>query len=199
MPEDAFERLLADARSRHNPLGLYLSSFATSLREAGYAQATLQEKLGFLAEFGHWLGRRGGSVPDLDERLVARFVPHRDRTGRLHRGNRETLRQFLDHLRTQAVIPGPPPVRDAAPWAALLARYERHLRAERGLVTATVVNYLPYIRKFLGERFRARPFRVRAVSAADLAGFVLRHAPTMNPRRAHVCVSCIKAGKVEKV
>jgi len=193
MPEDAFERLLADARLQHNPLGLHLSSFATSLREAGYAQATLQEKLGCLAEFGHWLGRRGGAVPDLDERLVARFVTSRERTGRLHRGDRETLRQFLDHLRTQAVIPGPPPVRDAAPWAALLARYERHLRAERGVVTATVANYLPYIRTFLNERFRARPFRVRAVRAADVAGFVVRQAPTMTPRRAQLMTSALRS------
>ncbi|MFB3816029.1 MAG: tyrosine-type recombinase/integrase [Candidatus Methylomirabilales bacterium] len=193
MPDDAFDRLLTDPRVRDNPLSTHLASFASSLQEAGYAQATVKAKLGLLAEFGHWLGRRRGAVRDLEERRVARFVTHRERKGHLHRGARETLRQFLDHLRTRAVIPGPPPVRDAAPWATLLARYERHLGTERGLVTATVVNYLPYIRTFLAERFRARPFRVRAVNAADLAGFVLRHAPAMSPRRAQLMTTALRS------
>lgn len=193
MPEDSFERLVADKRLRDNPLGLHLWSFATSLMEDGYANATMQSKLWLLADFGQWLGRSGVSVTDLDERLVATFLTDQLPKGRVHRGDRETLRQFLDHLRKRAVVPGPTPVGDDSPLAGMLKRYEKHLRSERGLVTATIVNYLPFVRKFLVERFREEPFLVREVRSGDISGFVLRQAPTMSPRRAQLMATAFRS------
>ena len=43
-------------------------------------------------------------------------------------------------------------------WPQILNRYEKHLRSERGVVTSTVMNYLPFARKFLVERFRRAPY-----------------------------------------
>jgi hypothetical protein len=41
----------------------------------------------------------------------------------------------------------------------ILNRYEKHLRSERGLATATIINYLPpFARKFLVGRFGEGPF-----------------------------------------
>ena len=52
MLEEFLERLATDKRSRGNPLVVHLSPFAASLKEDGYADATMQSKLWLLADFG---------------------------------------------------------------------------------------------------------------------------------------------------
>jgi hypothetical protein len=143
MPKDSFERLETDRRLQGNPLASHLAPFTTSLVENGYVKSTVQSKLNLLASFGQWLERRRLSITDFDEQLAERFIAYKRRKGRVHRGNRETVLQFLDHLRKRDVIPGLAPTCDDSPLAAILTRYERHLRSERGLAAATVINYLP--------------------------------------------------------
>ena len=152
------ENFKDDKRFQDNPLVLHLRTFATSLMEDGYADLTMQSKLSLLAGFGRWLERSGFSVTDLNERLVETFINDKQLKGRIHRGNLKTLTQFIEHLRSHDVVPSPKPVCDVSPLADILNRYENHLRSERGLTTATIINYQPYVRKFLLERFREGPF-----------------------------------------
>ena len=148
MPKDSFERLETDRCLRDNPLVSHLEPFATSLVEDGYVKSTVQSKLNLLSSFGQWLERRRLSITDFDEQFAERFIAYKQRTGRVHRGDRETLFQFLDHLRKRDLIPAPTATCDDSPLAAILKRYERHLRSERGLAAATVINYLPCIASF---------------------------------------------------
>jgi len=193
MLEEFFERLAADKRSRGNPLVVHLSPFAASLLEDGYTDATMRSKLWLLADFGQWLRRSGLAVTDLDERLVEDFIADRRRKGRVHRGNRETVKQFLDHLRERNVVRGVRPTRDESPLAGILNRYEKHLRSERGLVTATIINYLPFARKFLVDRFGEGPFAVGEVRSSDISAFVLRHAQSMSCRRAQLMTTAFRS------
>jgi site-specific recombinase XerD len=193
MPRDPFERIETDRRLQDNPLVSHLAPFATSLVENGYVKSSVQSKLSLLASFGQWLERRRLSITDFDEQLAERFIVYKRRKGRVHRGNRETLLQFLDHLRKRDAVPGPTPTRDDSPLAAILTRYERHLRSERGLAAATVINYLPCIRKFLMERFREKPLVVREVRSSDVSDFLLRHAATMSPRRAQLVTAAFRS------
>jgi site-specific recombinase XerD len=101
--------------------------------------------------------------------------------------------QFLDHLRKHGVISHPTPTCDDSPLAAILTRYEKHLRSERGLAAATAINYLPCIRKFLMERFREKPLLLREVTSSDVSNFILRHAPTMSPRRAQLVTAAFRS------
>jgi len=84
-------------------------------------------------------------------------------------------------------------VRDLSPLADILSRYEEHLRSERGLVTATVLNYLPYIRRFLVERFREGPFLFGQVNPSDISNFVLRHGPSMSVGRAQLMTTAFRS------
>jgi len=193
MPRDPFERIETDRRLQDNPLVSHVTPFATSLVENGYVKSSVQSKLSLLASFGQWLKRRRLSITDFDEQFVERFIAYKRRKGRVHRGNRETLLQFLDYLRKHDAIPGPTPTRDDSPLAAILTRYEGHLRSERGLAAATVINYLPCIRKFLIECFREKPLVVREVRSSDVSDFLLRHAPTMSPRRAQLVTAAFRS------
>ncbi len=185
------EKFLQPNERLHDiPLGLSLRALATSLVEDGYADQTVRSKLRLLDELGRWFGLTGLTVAHLDERHVEAFVKHRRQ---VRRGDLKTLEQFLDHLRKRAVIPDRAPVRDRSPLADILSRYEKHLRSERGLVTATVLNYLPYIRRFLVERFREGPFLFGQVNPSDISNFVLRHGPSMSVGRAQLMTTAFRS------
>jgi Phage integrase, N-terminal SAM-like domain len=156
----------------------------------GYADVTVKSKLWVLANFGQWLGRRGLSVTNVDERLVEAFVKGKKR---VRRGDLRTLQQFLDHLRKGHIVPDRKLVSDKSPLADILSRYEKYLRSERGLVTVTIINYQPFVRKFLVERFRERPFSLRKLKPSDISDFVLRHCRRMSVRRAQLMTTAFRS------
>ena len=193
MLEKFLERLGADHRGQRNPLLVQVLPFADSLMESGYAATTIQSKLGLLIDLGEWLRRRGLAVKDLDERRFETFITDRRRNGQLRRGDRTTVRQLLDHLRERHVVQRVTPTCDVSPLAAILDRYEKHLRSERGLTTATIINYLPFARKFLSDRFGEGPFLLKVVRPCDISGFILRHARTMSCRRAQLMTTAFRS------
>ena len=193
MLEKLFERLKTDRCWERNPLLVHLSPFAASLMESGYADATMQSKLWSLVDLGQWLVRRGLAVTDLDERRIETFIAGRRRNGLCRRGDRTTASQLLDHLREHNVVQRVAQRRDESPLAALLDRYEKHLRSERGLTTATIINYLPFARKFLNDRFGEGPFLLKEVRPSDISCFILRHARNMSCRRAQLMTTAFRS------
>lgn len=116
---------------------LRFRTFTASVTEDSYSDGTVRSKLSWLVDFGQWLGRTGFAVTNLDELLMEAFVKDKQR---IRRGDLKTLRQFLGHLRKRDVVPDRKSVRDRSPLADILSRYEKHLRLERGPVTATILN-----------------------------------------------------------
>jgi len=182
--------LPADKRPQENLLGFYLRTFAASLREYGYADGTIHPKLRLLGDFERWLRRTKLAVSHLDERLLEAFLKHKRR---VRRREPLTLQQFLDHLRKLSIVPGRKVVRDQSPLADILNRYETYLRSERGLVTVTILNYQAFVHKFLLERFREGPFRLREVKPSDISDFVLRHSPSMASREAQLMTTAFRS------
>jgi CRISPR-associated endonuclease Cas1 subtype II len=193
MLEKFLERLGAYQLGQRNPLLVQVPPFADSLMESGYAATTIQAKLTLIGDFGQWLRRRGLAVKDLDEPRIETFITGRRRNGLLRRGDRTTVRQLLDHLRERDVVQRVTLTRDVSPLAAILDRYEKHLRSERGLTTATIINYLPFARKFLSDRFGEGPFLLKVVRPCDISDFILRHARTMSCRRAQLMTTAFRS------
>ncbi len=173
-----------------NPFALHLAPFATSMRASGYAFGTVQWKLVLLAGFGRWLRKTGRDVAHLDEGCVGAFLKQKRR---LHRGEPRTLQQFLDHLRKCGAIPKENLVRDCSALANILNRYEKHLRSEQGLATATVLNYQSDVRKLLVDRFREGPFLFRELKASDISNFVLKHCHGMGVRTAQLMTTALRS------
>lgn len=178
-------------RVQDSPLRPYLRTFATSLTDEGYTDLTVKSKLWFLADFGQWLPKSNLSLRNLNEQRVEPFFSKNKR--RVGRGDSRTLQQFLDHLRKGAIIPDRKPIPDKSPFADILSRYEKHLRSERGLVTATIIGYQPFVRTFLVERFRERPFSLRRLKPSDISDFVLRHGRTMGVKRAQLVTTAFRS------
>jgi site-specific recombinase XerD len=182
--------LRANERLEDNALGSHIQALATSLAEDGYADETIRLKLKLLADLGRWLKRSGLPVAHLEERHIGAFVKQRQQVGR---GDLRTLEQLLEHLRKRDVIPNRELVSDQSPLADILSGYEKHLRSERGLVTATVINYQPFIRTFLLDRFREGPFLLGQINASDVSNFVLRHGLSMSVGRAQLMTTAFRS------
>lgn len=177
-------------RFQGNPWEAHLRTFVTALLKDGYADATVENKLGLLDHLGQWLRRTGRTVTHLDERRVEAFVRHRQR---VQGGDLKTLQQFLDHLRQLGVVPARELVRDRSPWADILNRYEQYLRSERGLGVATISVYQYFVRKLFIPRFREGPFLLKAIRPSDISDLVVRHSHSLGGGSAHLVTAAFRS------
>jgi len=187
----------ADPPAQHRwcagPLGGYLESFGTLLEARGYARATEQQKLQLVATFSRWLARRRLAIGAVDERRGTAFVRARRTRRRAHRGDGATIRMLLEHLRQSGVIPAPPVAVQPTERSRIEQAFSQYLGQERGLARATVVNYLPEVRRFLSWRFATGPIRLDAIRLPEVTRFVVRHAHAFSPRRVQLMLTALRS------
>lgn len=180
-------------RLQNNPLHAYLESFATALVEDAYAASTVRSKLLWVAELGWWLQDEQLTAAQLGEHTVDRYLKELRRRERLRRGQASTIFRFVGYLQGQGIVPRPDAVCDTSPRAELERRYERYLGTERGLSTATVVNYLPVAHRFLVHRFGDGPLHLEQLRGSDIPPFVLAQARCQSLKRAQLTVTALRS------
>ena len=100
-------------------------------------------------------------------------------------GDRAALGHFIEFLRREKVISAEKiPIRQPTPAEQCAQEYKQYLREERVLAEATIVNYVPFIDRFLNDRFGAGPVKLSSLRATDVIGFVQRQAPQLQLKRA---------------
>ena len=180
------------ARLHVGPLGPHLDTFSTVLRERGYARATIRCQLRIVADLSHWLADRGLEVEALDEDKIVESFKDSPRNPDFFCNYKAVFRALLEHLRGLGLVPKTEPEADDSAIGRLLDDFGKYLAQERGLSQATLANYLPAIRRFLGERFGDELLRVEDLSLADVTQFVLRYARTGSHNRAKLVVTALR-------
>jgi site-specific recombinase XerD len=71
--------------------------------------------------------------------------------------------------------------------------FEHYLREARGLARATIVNYVPFVRSFLKDRFGDGPVTPSQLRAADIVRFVRQQAACLRPIRAKTLTSALRS------
>lgn len=193
MLDQFFGDRAAAHRLRAGLLGPHLDSFAARVSRLGYARSTVRTQLRLLVDLGGWLTRHALGVRDLRTGVAEGFLSTRRRARRVRRGDAQTLRLFLDHLRAEGVIADPEPMVDRSPLGLLKTRYEEYLSQERGLSLLAGSRYWPFLRRLLGERFGDGPIRLRDLRPQDLTRFLLRHAHARTPKGAQLMVSALRS------
>lgn len=109
-------------------------------------------------------------------------------------GNITALRQFIAFLHRKGAVPTEKvPPRRLTPVEQAVHAFEHYLRNERTLAEATVVNYVPFVRRFLTDRFGDEPVRLSRLCAGDVVRFVQRQAPRLHLRRAKLLTSALRS------
>lgn len=179
---------------RAGPLGDHFDPFVATLAEAGYSPTTVRIRLRLLAHFGVWLRRTRRTAADVDRSAVEAFLKAYHRRLQPKKGDRATLRDFIDHLQHQGVTTVCPAARPAeSPLGKVVQRYESHLRNERGLTAATIERYSWFVRRFTLQRFHNQPLTLSALNATDVSSFIIKHTHSISPKRAQLMVTALRS------
>jgi integrase/recombinase XerD len=176
------------------PLAAHIAPFSEWLEEQGYAINTLHRQVLIAACFSRWLGQKGIGLPRVSPESTARFLRYRARRRRLCRGDAGALRHLIDFLRRRGVIPDEKIQQwQLRPTDQCAQAFEQYLREERALANATVINYVPFIRCFLNDRFGNGPVRLSRLCAGDVVQFVQRQAPRLHLKRAKLLTAALRS------
>ncbi len=183
------------SRPLEGPLSAHIGGFAKWARDEGYASASRWRKVFLAAGFSRWLGHQAVRVHRISAEHAARYL--RSHAGRvqIHRGDGAALRQFIDLLRRQGVVPPEkvPPRRPTTPVEQAVDEFECYLRNESVLARATIVHYVPFIRAFLTRQFGHRAVSLSRLCARDVVRFVQRQAPLLHWKRAKLLTTALRS------
>jgi integrase/recombinase XerD len=182
------------SRPLEGPLATQIAAFARWARAEGYARQSRHRQVLLAACFSRWLGQKAITARRISSEHPARYLRSRARRVHVRRGDAAALRQFLDLLRRQGVIPAEKvSPRQLTPVEQGTQAFARYLREERSLSDATVVNYVPFIRGFLTDRFGEGPVRLSRLCAGDVVRFVQRQASRLHLKRAKLLTSALRS------
>jgi site-specific recombinase XerD len=176
------------------PLSAHIAGFANWAHEQEYARYSRYRQVLLAACFSRWLGQQAVSMRQVSSRHAVRYLRCRGRHVQIQRGDAAALRLFIDFLRRQGVVPREKiPPRRLNPLEQAVRAFERYLRDERMLAGATVVNYVPFVRGFLADRFGGGPVKLSRLCAGDIVRFVQRQAPRLHLKCAKLLTTALRS------
>ncbi len=182
------------SRPLEGPLAAHIGSFARWADEQGYRLHSIHRQVLTAARFSRWLGENAVKLRSLSFQHAERYLRYRRRRVQIRRGDAAGLRHLVEFLRREGVIPGEkvaPPLPTGFERCA--KEYERYLREERVLATATVLNYVPFVRCFLKDRFGDGTVKLSRLCAGDIIRFVQRQARRLRPKRAKLLTTALRS------
>ena len=181
-------------RAPEGPLTPYLDSFAGAMSTKGYALWSIHRQVLLAACFSRWLKQEGVELPCITSDHPTQYLRCRTRQLRPCRGDAAALRHLICFLRHEDVIPAEKiAARRLTATERCAQAYEQYLREARALATATIVNYVPFIRSFLQHRFGDGQVTLSSLCAGDVVRFVQRQAPHLHPKRAKLMTSALRS------
>jgi integrase/recombinase XerD len=182
------------SRPPEGPLATQIAAFASDAREEGYARQSRYRRVLLAAGFSRWLGQRAIRLPRISSEHPKRYLRSRARRVQVHNGDAAALSQFLGFLRRHGVIPAEKvSARRLTPVEQEARAFEHYLRNDRALSRATCVNYVPFVRGFLTDRFGRGPVALSRLCAGDVVRFVQCQAPRLHLKRAKLLTSAMRS------
>ena len=182
------------SRPLEGPLAPHIASFAQWMSEQGYSSYSLQRQVRLASDFSRWLEQNGVTLRDLSSLHPEQYLRHRARKVRIGRGDAPALRYLMAFLRRAEAIPADEgPAAATTPVECCVEEFERYLREERALASATIVNYLPFVRELLTQRFGNSEVQLSELRASDVVGFVQRQAHQLHIKRAKLMTTALRS------
>jgi site-specific recombinase XerD len=171
----------------------YLDSFARYLDEQGFKRRLVSRQIRVTANFSKWLESEEVAAQDVTDEHIERFFQGPRRPQAIQRGECATLRRCIDFLLELGVIHPLPHPRETTPIQQAVDTFRTYLRQERGLSDKTLIQYSPFIERFLFERFGHGALELAALRAGDVVEFIKQQATHLSPARAKVATTALRA------
>ena len=175
------------------PLAVFADGFKGELERLGYSRFTAVEQLRLMAHLSRWMEEAGFDVAELTPERALAFLADRRACGHAHRCSPRAVDPLLGFLRGLGVAPAatPAPIETAAD--RLLAEFENHLAANRGLSDRTVAGHRRVATVFLADRFPDGDLGPERLTAADVSAFMLAQTPWRTPGALSTTVTGLRA------
>jgi integrase/recombinase XerD len=183
------------SRAPDGPLAAHIGAFATSQSAQGYAPFSIHRQVLLAAGFSHWLKQKGVALRHISSDHPLQYLHYRARRVRPCLGDAAALRQFIDFMRGEGLlIPAEKmSARPLTPAERCAQAYAQYLHEVRDLARVTIVNYVPFIRGFLTDRFGSDPVMLSRLSTCDVVRFVQRKAPNLHLKRAKLLTTALRS------
>ena len=182
------------SRAPEGPLSVYLRAFVDFLSAQGYALNSIHRQVHLAACFSRWLKREGVALHHISADHAKQYLRYRAGKVKPCRGDAAALKHVIGFLRSEGVVCAETvSVRPLTPVERCTQEYEQYLREARALAEATIVNYVPFIERFLKDRFADGPVTLSGLCAGDVVRFVQRQAPRLHTRRAKLMTSALRS------
>lgn len=182
------------SRPLEGPLAAHIISFANALNEQGYCLYWQKRQVRIAADFSRWLKQRGVEVCSICADHSVKYLRYRARRVRIYDGDCAAPTHIIDFLRSDGVIPAEKISAERLTAAdSSIQAYEQYLREARALSSATIVNYVPFIRDFLKDRFGDGRVTLSRLCADDVVKFVQRQVPRLHLKRAKLMTSALRS------
>lgn len=180
-------------RIPEGPLAPYIDSFTELLSEQGYSQNSAHLQTRISADFSRWLKRQEVAVQEITPEHAEHYLRYRARHRRPGLGDAAALRRLLNFLHEQGAISDQAVPTEITPVQHVVDEFALYLRQERVLATATMDYYLPFVQRFLTERFGAGQVQLSGLCATDVVGFVQRQAAYLHLKRAKNMTTALRS------
>jgi site-specific recombinase XerD len=187
-----FERSFAINRLRQGPLAGYIDLLAARLAADGYSRVHSRIQLRLIGHFNRWLEQKDLTVEQIDEQIIERYWRYFMRKKRVRSKDVSALMKLLDLLREQGVTPRRMEA-VPTPRETLIEKYRRYLREERDLANGSVRNMVPFVDRFLAQKYPRGHFDFGALKVGDITSFVRKQATELGSVQAKHMVSSLRS------
>lgn len=181
-------------RAPDGPIAAHIGAFAKTRSAEGYAPFSIHRQVLLAACFSHWLKQNGVALRQIGPDHPSRYLRYRARRVQPYPGDAAALRYLIEFLRGKGLISAEKiSAHPLTPAEHCAQAYAQYLREARALARATIVNYVPLIRRFLTDRFADGPVALSRLSACDVVRFVQRQAPLLHLKRAKLLTTALRS------
>lgn len=182
------------SRIPEGPLAAHLCSFSEFISSQGYALYSVHRHVLLAASFSRWLKEKDVELHCITYNHPEQYLHYRARQLKPCSGDTAALRHLIDFLHSKGVIPAEKiSVPQLSPAESYTQAYEQHLREARALAKATILNYVPFIRSFLKDRFGDGPISLSCLCTRDIVSFVQQQAALLHRKRAKLMTSAMRS------
>ncbi|ETW96035.1 MAG: integrase [Candidatus Entotheonella gemina] len=182
------------SQAPEGPLSVYVGPFAELLSAQGYALKSIHRQVHLAACFSQWLQQQGVALPHITTDHANQYLRDRTQKVKPRSGDAAALQHVMGFLQSEGVLPAETvSVRRLTPAEHWTQQYEHHLREVRGLAETTIINYVPFIDRFLKDRFADGPVALSCLCARDVVSFVQRQVPRLHRQRAKLMTTALRS------
>jgi site-specific recombinase XerD len=175
------------------PLGSYVNSFTSLLLEKGYTNYSIKVKIRLVAKFSRWLNQQNLGFDDLKLELFDHFIKYQKTANPVRRGDLATLKLLLRHLSDAGIILPSVIKIDDNPFCQIEDGFAQYLSQERGLSPETLTTYIPLVRCFLSNFFKAGTIGLEKLCPKDITAFILSYTQSVKRSTAKLMVTSLRA------